>query len=77
MKSHNPATLKKILRLWTSPDEIIGVTQLSERSGLSRTILHKYVKVLVGQGELQKAGKGPHTKYKRIGDGMSEHITNA
>jgi hypoxanthine-guanine phosphoribosyltransferase len=33
--------------------------------------------VLVGQGELQKAGKGPHTKYKRIGDGMSEHITNA
>lgn len=74
MSSHNPTTLKRILRLWATADDVLGVTQLSERSGLSRTILHKYIKVLVAQGKLQKVGKGPHTKYKKVDDSVDDNI---
>ena len=58
-----PTTLTSLLKYFSWPHPL-GVTQLSQRTGLSRTILHKYVKALVAQWDLKKVGTWAHTKYE-------------
>ena len=57
-------SLKKVLDsfFW---EEIIWVTEMSFRTGMSKVVLHKYVKELVKQKKLKKIWKPPHTKYKK------------
>lgn len=63
MSTYRPTTLQKILHHFII-GELLGVTQLAQLTGLSRAILHRYIKALLAQGELEKIGEGPQTKYR-------------
>lgn len=65
MNKYLPTTLQKILNFFDLQDTI-GITTLSQISGLSRTILHKYVKELVSQKKLTKIWSWSHTRYQII-----------
>ncbi|MFK7780012.1 MAG: phosphoribosyltransferase family protein [Candidatus Gracilibacteria bacterium] len=58
-------SLKQILNLFDN-NQMLGVTEISNILGLSRTIVHKYIKELVKQKKLKKIGKSPKTKYKSL-----------
>ncbi len=62
MTTYRPTTLQKILHHFTQ-GERLGVTQLAQLTGLSRAILHRYIKALLDQGDLEKVGEGPQAKY--------------
>lgn len=69
--SYRPTTLQKILNLFKGKEKL-WVTQLSQRSWLSRTIIHKYIKVLVEQGELTKSWVWPRVFYQLADHNVSD-----
>ncbi|MCK9273327.1 hypothetical protein M0P65_07345 [Candidatus Gracilibacteria bacterium] len=56
------ASLQKILDVFDLKKEL-GATEISEITGKSTVIIHKYLKELIEQGKLKKVGVGPKTKY--------------
>ncbi|MCH8519039.1 hypothetical protein LAT59_04740 [Candidatus Gracilibacteria bacterium] len=58
-------SLKQVSDIFVG-DEKIGATEISNRLGKSRTIVHKYLKELLERGELKKIGTGPQVVYQKI-----------
>ena len=58
-------TYKKIENLFKKID-IIWVTEISEKLGLSRVIIHKVIKKLLQEKKIKKVWKASHTRYKSL-----------
>lgn len=67
MKKNNYrfSSLKQVLDAFED-SEILWVTEISEKIGKSRVIIHKYLKELVSQKILKKVWSWAHTKYKKM-----------
>ncbi|PZM85041.1 hypothetical protein DLH72_02460 [Candidatus Gracilibacteria bacterium] len=67
MKKNNYkfSSLKQIIDIFDG-EQIFGATEISEKIGKSKVLIHKYLKELVSQNILEKVGKGAHTKYKKV-----------
>lgn len=62
---HRITSLKRVLETFWE-NELLGATQIAQRSDLSNVIVHKYLKQLLSQKRVKKIGKPPHTKYQSL-----------
>lgn len=67
MKKNNYkfSSLKQIIDIFDG-EQIFWATEISEKIGKSKVLIHKYLKELVSQNILEKVWKGAHTKYKKV-----------
>ncbi|PIE85353.1 hypothetical protein CSA08_02135 [Candidatus Gracilibacteria bacterium] len=56
---------KKISNLFEQI-EVLGVTEISNKLGISRVIVHKVLKQLLVENKVKKVGKASHTRYKSL-----------
>lgn len=67
MKKNNYrfSSLKQIIDIFDE-NQIFWATEISEKIGKSKVLIHKYLKELVLQNILEKVWKWAHTKYKKV-----------
>jgi len=61
--NYQPTSLQQIIDLFGTKNTL-SVAQMSRMSGLSTSIIHKYIKALIEQNKIIKIGTAPRTTYQ-------------
>lgn len=72
--NHRFSSTKVILDILSQSWDL-SATEIAEKAGKSRAIIHTYLKSLVTEGKIEKIWLPPHTRYRLVGQNSIENLT--